>query len=170
MMALKTSLSYARLMRNVVAASTSTPPSLFRSCSTLSSEQRTFKLEQFRGHALRSLLGGSLFSLRPYSTPSLADEVMKSKDGGSDKSSDSSSKSPGEGGGEDPQKEPPKGPKPLTKWQKIGYAAFGVLMTGGILLNTIVFCEFSFICTLIFSDALDFLFSIKNLGLLMKKL
>ena len=47
----------------------------------------------------------------------------------------------GSGGGQQQQQEPPKGPQPLTKWQKIGYAAFGVLFTGGIIINAIVFCK-----------------------------
>ena len=32
-----------------------------------------------------------------------------------------------------------KGPKPMTKWQKIGYITFGVVMTGSLVANAILF-------------------------------
>ena len=70
---------------------------------------------------------------------------MKSRVGASEKTAEDEGKSSGESSGQakdQGQQEPPKGPKPLTKWQKIGYAAFGVLMTGGIIINSITFCEF----------------------------
>ena len=84
-------------------------------------------------------------TLRTFSTPSLAEEVMKSRVGGPDKGAEDQGKSSGESSGQGQgqgEQEPPKGPKPLTKWQKIGYAAFGVMMTGGIIINSIAFCEF----------------------------
>jgi hypothetical protein len=32
-----------------------------------------------------------------------------------------------------------KGPKPLTKWQRIGYIVFGVTMVGSIIVNAVLF-------------------------------
>jgi hypothetical protein len=66
---------------------------------------------------------------------------MKARVGSTEKAAEGQNKSSGDGEGQG-QQEPPKGPKPLTKWQKIGYAAFGVLITGSIVINSIVFCEF----------------------------
>jgi hypothetical protein len=56
----------------------------------------------------------------------------------------SDEKSSGQGEGQQQQQQqpdPPQGPKPLTKWQKIGYALFGVFFAGGLVVNAIVFCE-----------------------------
>ncbi|CAB4068230.1 TIM50 [Lepeophtheirus salmonis] len=74
--------------------------------------------------------------LVPYSSQpkfSLADEIMKDKARQEESSSSSSQKD--QHGGE----EPPKGPKPLSKWEKIGYTFFGVTFVGGLFVNAIIF-------------------------------
>jgi len=47
--------------------------------------------------------------------------------------------------------EPPQGPKPLTKWQKLGYAFFGLTLINGVVMSAVIFCKsihiFSF-CTM----------------------
>lgn len=57
---------------------------------------------------------------------------------------DKSSENEKAGSGEDKSAdgtEPPKGPKPLTKWQKMGYAFFGLALINGVVMGAIIFCK-----------------------------
>ena len=136
-MAWRTNLTYVRLFRSAVLSGKPTP---LRSLSSFSHCQigcSGFTLEKNQLSSCRNFFGTPLgvgINIRAYSTPSLADEVLKSKVSSPDKSS-------GEKSSGDQEQEPPKGPKPLTKWQKIGYAAFGLFFAGGIIVNAIVFCK-----------------------------
>ncbi|QQP37772.1 Uncharacterized protein FKW44_018163, partial [Caligus rogercresseyi] len=62
---------------------------------------------------------------------SLADQIMKDKVSEEDKS-----EKPGGSGDEPP---PPSGPKPLGKWEKIGYTFVGSMFVGGLLINAVIF-------------------------------
>lgn len=142
MMALRTTLTQGRVLRSVL----NSQKPLVRSLACFSSSQiysKEVTNVQNQFSSFRSFLSGPVgvsANRRPYSTPSLAEEVMKAKVSSTEK--EGSNKSSGDqGSGDQQQQEPPKGPKPLTKWQKIGYAAFGVLFTGGIVINAIVFCK-----------------------------
>lgn len=140
MMALRTTLTQGRVLRSVL----NSQKPLVRSLACFSSSQiysKEVTNVQNQFSSCRSFLSGPVgvsANRRPYSTPSLAEEVMKARVSSTEK--EGSNKSSGDqGSGDQQQQEPPKGPKPLTKWQKIGYAAFGVLFTGGIVINAIVF-------------------------------
>ena len=146
-MAIRTSLSFGRILRSSGLGSLGSP--ILRSVnsgfstSTCKITYKQLTSDQSRILSGRSFFGGPLVSginLRPYSTPSLADEVMKNRVG-----SGPEKDQPDEGQKKSSEEEPPKkGPKPLTKWQKIGYAAVGIFFTGGIIINAIVFCKSSF--------------------------
>jgi hypothetical protein len=147
MMAFRTSLTAGRLLRSVVVGSSSPVLRSINGFSTYKITNKQFTSGQCQILSGRSFFGGPLVSginLRSYSsTPSLADEVMKNRVGSpeKEKADEGQNKSSSE-------EEPKKGPKPLTKWQKIGYAAFGIFFTGGIIINAIVFCEF-FLCLIL---------------------
>lgn len=128
-MSIRTCLAYSLSLKR---ASLLSKP-ILRSCSTLQFNSRLIprNTSELSYHGPTAL--GSGFQARFYSTPSLADEVMKSRVA-TEKPSDKGQ--PSEPGGD---QEPPKGPKPLNKWQKIGYAAFGVIIVGGVIMNAIVF-------------------------------
>ncbi len=72
-------------------------------------------------------------SVRPMSG-SLAEDILRAKQ---EEEKKQEHKDQDKDGGQ--QK---KGPKPLTKWQKIGYITFGVLFTGSLVSNAILFCKF----------------------------
>ena len=67
---------------------------------------------------------------------SLAQEILKAKQQESEQKKNSSDSQ-----SNDDDKD--KGPKPLTKWQKIGFWAFGIFFTGAVISNGVLFCKFS---------------------------
>lgn len=77
--------------------------------------------------------GPRFFHLSARASSSLADEIMRAKTTQDQK--DTKQEQQQEGG----EGEPKKGPKPMTKWQKIGYATFGVFFTGSLIINGIIF-------------------------------
>ena len=68
---------------------------------------------------------------------SLAQEILKSKQQEAEQKKTSNENQSNDDEGKN------KGPKPLTKWQKIGFWAFGIFFTGTVISNGILFCKFS---------------------------
>ncbi len=79
-------------------------------------------------------ISGSLVSGRWLSSeqkpPSLSEQILNAKKEDEKKSE-----------GQDQKDEAKKGPKPLTKWQKIGYVYFAVCMIGGTITYAVLFCK-----------------------------
>jgi len=71
----------------------------------------------------------------------LADDLLKSQIERQEQNKKSDSGGGGEQsqGGEPGGEEDPKGPKPLSKWQKIGYWTFGIVFVGTLVSNAILF-------------------------------
>ena len=74
-------------------------------------------------------------SEKPPSTQSssLADEIMKSKmkDASPEKATDA----------DETGESSDKGPKPMSKWQKRGYMAFVIFISGALVVNGVLFCK-----------------------------
>ena len=74
----------------------------------------------------------------PPTGPGLADQIMQSRL--KEKSHTNQSTEQPENTGENP-----KGPKPVSKWQKRGYMAFGIFFCGALVVNGVLFCKYFYL-------------------------